>query len=720
MDLLSDLNEPQRRAVTHTGSPLIVFAGAGSGKTRVITRRIAHALATDRVRPHEVVALTFTNKAAREMVHRIDQLHSREGRSGSLGQSLTVGTFHSTCSKWLRMYGPRFGLKGDFVIYDDDDQRSLIRRVLTEMNLSTSEIPPKAVAVRIDQAKNRGQRPKDFKEEDGFGPLARRFPDIYARYEERLRMANALDFGDLILSTAELLERDEQAREFFRDRYKMVLVDEYQDTNRAQYKLIRALVPNDATDLCVVGDDDQSIYKFRGAEIGNIFEFKRDFQNVTTILLEDNYRSMQSILDVSNAVIAHNRRREPKTLRASRPGGAPPELWVHASPHEEAQWLVRLIEDKRREGMSLADMVILFRQNALSRVYEEALTRARIPFILVGGLRFFERAEVKDALAYLRLLVHSESDIDLQRIINTPTRGIGDKTVDRLAEVASQSGVSMASLTMSPSDVLVGAGLSPAAAERVANFGEMLRQWQVAAQQQSPRQMLNQILVESRMEAALREEDTVESESRLRNLGELVTAVAEWQLQKPDGTIQEYLEELALLSDLDRAPLGTERVTMMTLHAAKGLEFKLVILTGLEDGVFPIVRDDTSDEDLEEERRLFYVGVTRAMDELKLSACQVRMLYGRTQEMPPSRFLFEIPRHMLTRFMGGAQVGGASAGGSSYPSHVPKPGTVVRHNLFGAGKVVDITNEDGKTKLVIEFDKVGVKKVVASFVERVG
>lgn len=715
MDLLADLNEAQRQAVTHEGSPLIVFAGAGSGKTRVITRRIAYALQTERMRPYEIVALTFTNKSAREMVHRVEQLTS--GRAAGL----TVGTFHATCAKWLRTYGPRFGRKGDFIIYDSDDQRSLLRRVVAEFDLQPSEFPVKAIASMIDQAKNRGLRSHELRSEDALGPLQRRFPELYQRYEEKMQKANALDFGDLILSTAELLEKDEQARAFFRDHFKMVLVDEYQDTNRAQYKLLRALVPKDSKELCVVGDDDQSIYKFRGAEIGNIFEFKRDYENVKTILLEDNYRSMQSILDVSNAVIANNRRREPKQLRASRPGGALPELWVHGSPQEEALWVVRLIQEKQRAGWSLADMVILFRQNALSRVFEEALSRARIPFVLVGGLRFFERAEVKDALAYLRLMIHPDSDLDLQRIINTPPRGIGDKTVERLAELAGGSGVSMASLTMSPKEVLVDAGLSVQVADKVANFGAMLKRWQEASQTHTPRQMLNLILEESRMEAALREDDSVEAESRLRNLAELVTAVAEWQLQQPDGTIQQYLEDLALLTDLDRAAEGNERITMMSLHAAKGLEFKLVILTGLEDGVFPIVRDELSPEDLEEERRLFYVGVTRAMDELKMSACQMRMLYGRTQEMPPSRFLFEIPRHMLMRYMGGRPVNAPSASAAQASSaSLPHKGSSVRHNLFGEGRVVDTTVEDGKTKLVIEFAKVGVKKVVASFVERIG
>lgn len=710
--LLDDLNPAQKNAVTHAGAPLVVFAGAGSGKTRVITRRIAYAVQTGRRTPSQIVALTFTNKAAREMVARVDEL------LGGRAYGLTAGTFHSTCSRWLRSVGPRFGLRANFVIYDTDDQKALIRRVLQDLNLSSSDITPKSIATRIDQAKNQGLGP-DKVETEQFTFLGSKFRDIYARYEERLGQANALDFGDLILKMTEMLETHEAAREEFRARYQMVLVDEYQDTNRSQYRLLKALVPQNTTDLCVVGDDDQSIYRFRGAELGNILDFSRHFHNTTTIKLEENYRSTQAILDVSNAVIQNNKRREPKALHAARPGGQKPQLTVHDGPMEEAAWLIQNVRAAANSGVKYSEMAVLFRQNALSRIYEEALQRARIPFVLVGGQRFYERAEVKDALAYVRLLVHQESDIDLLRIINTPARGIGDKTVERLSNAARESGISLSSLVSSPQSVLERTALGGAALERVAAFGVLMRQWSEALPTTPPTAFVERLLKDSGLEALYTEDKSVEAESRWKNLQELVSAVAEWSVMRPQGTLSEFLEDLALLSEQDRTETS-DRVTLMTIHAAKGLEYHTVMITGLEDGVFPIVREDTNEADFEEERRLFYVAVTRAKDELLLSACRSRLLYGRTQVMEPSRFLFEVPRTLIEMRIGGVDrgYGNVSAGrNAAEPASGPRRGDRVRHNLFGDGEVTEVAREDGKVKLMVRFASVGMKKIAAQYVE---
>ncbi len=699
--LLADLNDSQRQAVEHAGSPLVVFAGAGSGKTRVITRRIAYAVASGRRRPSEIVALTFTNKAAKEMVARLEEL------LGGRARGLTAGTFHSTCSRWLRTVGPRFGQRGDFVIYDTDDQRALVRRVLNDLNLSSSDLAPNRLASRIDQAKNQGLGPSEV-EREAFTYVGEKFPDIYARYEERLTQANALDFGDLVLKMTELLEKTPEARDSFRARYPMVLVDEYQDTNKSQYRLLKALVPKDTEDLCVVGDDDQSIYRFRGADIGNILDFSEHFVGTVMVKLENNYRSTQAILDVSNAVIKHNKRREPKALHATRDGGAKPVLWVHDGPMEEGAWLVERLRAADRAGITPANIAVLFRQNALSRIYEEALQRARIPFVLVGGQRFYERAEVKDALAYVRLLVHQESDIDLLRIINTPARGIGDRTVERLAQAAREAGISVSALVAAPAEVLERAGLSGAALERVSAFGKLITSLNSLRHELPPGRFIEQLLTDTGLEKLFTEDKSVEAESRWKNLQELVSAVTEWSSINPEGSLEQFLEDLALLSEQDRTDVG-ERVTLMTIHAAKGLEFQYVLITGLEDGVFPIVREDTTDADLEEERRLFYVAVTRAKDQLSLSACRSRMLYGRTQIMEPSRFLFEVPRTLIDMKAGAANEAPIASG--------PQPGDRVRHNLFGEGEVTGVSREDGKVKLMIRFLNVGVKKIAAQYVE---
>ncbi|MCC6807234.1 MAG: UvrD-helicase domain-containing protein [Deltaproteobacteria bacterium] len=732
MDLLDGLNEAQRAAVVHRGGPLLVFAGAGSGKTRVITRRIAHAVEQRWVDPFSVVALTFTNKAAREMQERVSHL------LGGYLQGLTVGTFHSTCAKWLRIYGPRYGHPGDFVIYDSDDQTALVRRLLNEMNYDSAQVTPKLVAQRLDRVKNQGLGPDEVPTGE-FGEFERAFPKIYARYEETLQKANALDFGDLVLHMVRLLEKTPDAKQFFNQRFSMVLVDEYQDTNAVQYRLLRALSPPPSPEFCVVGDDDQSIYKFRGADVGNILAFRRDYQDVAVVKLEENYRSVQAILDVSNSVIKNNRRREPKALKATRGGGEAPQLIIHSDEREEAMFVARHAARHVDNGGKLEDIAVLFRQNAQSRVLEEAFSRARIPFLLVGGQRFYERAEVKDALAYLRLLVRPESEIDLVRIINTPARGIGDKTVERMTIAARAANLRLWDIVTAEPRVLQEAGLATGAVDKVLGFSQLMRALKDAAETLAPPHVVSEVLSRSGLLDALKNDESIEAEGRVKNLEELLNAVSEWYGARPDGTLSEYLEELALLADVDAMKGNVPRVTLMTLHSAKGLEFKHVLLLGLEDGIFPVQRPGSdlggSEMDVEEERRLFYVGVTRAMDKLVLSACQSRLLYGQRQVMDPSRFLFEIPKELLKkaeraappqqqrpqqqRFTGmPGRTPQRSLPSGPDASH-PALGKRVQHATFGEGKVVEVSNDDGRLKYVVDFQSVGRKTVIAQYVQAI-
>jgi DNA helicase II / ATP-dependent DNA helicase PcrA len=714
-----DLNEAQRAAVLHQGGPLLVFAGAGSGKTRVITRRIAHALDARWYDPWSIVALTFTNKAAREMNERV------VAQTGGIVSGLTIGTFHSTCAKWLRFYGPRFGHTGDFSIYDTDDQLSLIRRVLESMKIDSTAVTPRGVAQKIDRAKNKAESPKNVS--GGIDPLSRLFPEIYRRYEQALQDSNALDFGDLVLHMVYLLEQNPEAARFFHDRFKMFLVDEYQDTNHVQYRLLRALAHGDCPELCVVGDDDQSIYKFRGADVGNILAFRRDYPQVTVVKLLENYRSKQSILDVSNSVIQNNTVREPKVLEATRGEGEKPTLHVYVDEREEAMAVARECAAHASGGGSLKEVAVLFRTNAQSRVLEESFSRARIPFLLVGGQRFYERAEVKDALSYLRLLVNPQSDIDILRIINTPTRGIGDKTVERLLAFAEDKRLRLWDLIVGKPEWLSQAGLSSGTVEKVQVFSQLMRGLKNDAETLPPPQVVINVLRESGLTRALEEDKSIEAESRLKNLEELLNAVTEWYAARSEGSLADYLEELALISDLDKMKGVEERVTLMTLHSAKGLEWKKVFLIGLENGVFPSIRRD-GDTDYEEERRLFYVGVTRAMDKLMLSACQSRLLYGNRQIMEPSQFLLEIPRELLSR----GTVERASYGSSTSSSSASRPlgarpsatptmhaavGKRARHATFGEGRVVSVSNDDGRLKYVVEFPAIGRKTVVAQYVQ---
>lgn len=757
---IDQLNPAQRAAAIYDEGPLLVFAGAGSGKTRVITYRIAHALNSGRVRPHQVVAMTFTNKAAREMQSRITQLLGGQGLRG-----LTIGTFHSICMRWLRLDGPLFGLRGDFAIYDTSDQKSVIRRALEDLNLDLRDIKP--FMSRIDKIKNGGTT-LEAMAESGFSLYDRKFPEVYGRYQALLTQSNACDFGDLILKMVELLENNPEAAAYFQNRYAMILVDEYQDTNAIQHRLLRALARPDQTDICAVGDDDQSIYRFRGAQVGNILAFSKHFQDTRVIKLEENYRSTQSILDISNAVIQNNHNREPKKLKAARGAGPKPELHAFRDEQEEAEWMARTILGLQSRGVKLNQIGILFRQNAQSRVIEESLIRARIPLILLGAQRFYERAEIKDALSYLRVVAHPSSDLDFVRAIQSPSRGIGDKTLEKMAAHAAAHKLSLYDLAVNHPDELKSAGLGSAVTVKVRDFADLLKSISQAAETDQPLSvLLTRVLSESGMLRALKDESSFEAEGRLNNLEELVSALEEWSDRREKPNLRTFLEELALQNQDDEEETPQERVVLMTIHASKGLEFKHVLLVGLEEGVFPIEREEMNAEDFEEERRLFYVGVTRAMDQLSLSFCQSRMLYGRRQMMDPSRFIKEIPSELLNsrttisnysknssnsanleRGNSNAKTWGTKPPSSTHrPANIytpaPKnpapllkkadgsqaplskavtqspfaPGKKVKHASFGIGQVVALSLDDGRPKAIVDFPTIGKKVIVTQFLE---
>jgi DNA helicase II / ATP-dependent DNA helicase PcrA len=625
---LSGLNPQQREAVMHGSGPLLVLAGAGSGKTRVITYRIAYLMGEMGVRPPNILAVTFTNKAAAEMLQRVDQLVPPAG-----GYRPWIGTFHSTSLRILRRHADRLGYTKSFAIYDTADQLTLVRRCMRELNVNDEAFPPRAVLSRISNAKNDLIGPVEYEKTnlDFFGA---RVAEIYRQYQKRLREFDAMDFDDLIGKYVELLERNDDIRAELHERFQHLLIDEYQDTNRAQYVLVK-LLAGKAGNIVAVGDEDQSIYRFRGADINNILNFERDFPGAKIIKLEQNYRSTGNILDAATGVVSNNIARKGKTLFTDAGKGDPVRVVTCSNDREEAQFVLEKIAALRAQ-YKLTDFAVLFRTNAQSRPFEEELLRANLPYAVVGGVKFYERAEIKDALSYVRLTVRPHDTPSIERVINSPARGIGDTTLAALSEQAAAQNVSL--WTIIEGDL----GFLPSRASKaVREFREIVHDLQRASTNPIP-EFMDYVLLRTGYRRMLQSSRDIQDESRLENLEELLNSAREFYEQTPQAALGDYLDSLTLMSDLDRYE-SQKGVTLMTLHAAKGLEFRVVFLVGMEEGILPHSQSLERNEDLEEERRLCYVGMTRARDMLFCVHALERRIHGKFREQSASPFLEEIP-----------------------------------------------------------------------------
>ncbi len=721
---LGSLNSRQREAVVHEGGPLVVFAGAGSGKTRVITFRVANLIAKHDVAPWRILAVTFTNKAAGEMRERLLAL------LGEQGAAVQVGTFHATCARLLRRHGESVGLTKDFTIYDDQDQQALVKRVLRDLGLDQKRYQPKAMAGRINRAKQEVQSPADMDTPDPWSEVVRR---VYTTYEERLQQANALDFGDLIYRTVRALESDEAFREAVIGRFSHVLVDEFQDTNHAQFRLVQLLSEGHRS-LCVVGDDDQSIYRWRGADRRNILDFRASFPDATLVKLEQNYRSTQRILRAANAVIARNTDREPKELWTDNEEGDAILVVRTMDERDEARLVLRGVRELVAQGRSLSDVVVFYRTHAQSRVIEESLRSANVAYRIVGGMRFYDRAEVKDLLAYLRVMINPADDMSLLRIINTPTRGIGKTTITRLLDSAAEQGRTLSDLL---DDDLALAQFGSAARKRLSAFHGLMSGLRDVGASGAPLGEVGAELVnQSGYAEMLRHDDTPEADARFQNLQELVASMDEFEREHREATLADFLENVTLHTSADEESGAGDRVTLMTVHAAKGLEFPVVMVTGLEEQVFPFKGIDPWEdpEELEEERRLAYVAFTRAKERLVLSFAAIRRIFGQQRVGIPSRFLTELPAEDIEWI-------GARSSSPSRPS-MPEPsrrdstdsyvdygegsdlsdleglrrGVQVRHPKFGVGEVTEVM-QGSPPRVSVHFPGWGTRKIIASYLE---
>src|SRR5579875_1501928 len=739
-DLLDDLNPQQRAAVVHSGGPLLVVAGAGSGKTRVLTHRIAYLLRARGVAPSEILAITFTNKAAGEMKRRLD------GMVGRLAQAMWVMTFHAACVRMLRENARRIGIRSSFTIYDAADAVRLMTLVCRELDLDPRRYPPRSLSAQISNLKN------ELIDEDEYARRARTHMEktiaaVYRQYQQRLRQAGAFDFDDLIMSTVSMLQAFPEIAAQYRRRFRHVLVDEYQDTNHAQYVLLRELVgptvprytvdgeplqPDRAGDgappeLMVVGDADQSIYAFRGATIRNIIEFERDFPDATVITLEQNYRSTQTILRAANAVIEKNADRRPKKLWTDAGDGVPIVGFVADDEHGEAAFVAEEIDRLVDEGAAtFKDIAVFYRTNAQSRVFEEAFLRVGLPYKVVGGVRFYERREVRDILAYLRVLANPEDVLSLRRILNVPRRGIGERAEACLDALAARERVSFAEALRRYEEA---PGLAPRSASAVQHFLSLLDELRAVAESAPPGDVVEAVIERTGYLAELAASGDPQDESRSDNVRELVTVAREFEENNPDGRLTDFLEQVSLVSDADEIPDdadGDGVVTLMTLHTAKGLEFPVVFLTGLEEGVFPHQRSFDDPKQMAEERRLAYVGITRARQRLYLTRAVTRTLWGAPQVFPPSQFVADIPDALVDwrRADSGASAsssaGRASIASSVRPTTAPvvtlRPGDRVNHDQFGLGTVIAVTGSGPRAQAQVDFGpRIGVRTLVLAY-----
>jgi len=644
MDYLENLNPPQQEAVLHGDGPLLILAGAGSGKTRVITERIAYLIRERGVSAGNILAVTFTNKAANEMRERVERI-LRIPLEG-----LWISTFHSACVRILRRHIEALGYRRQFVIYDETDRSSLIKTCMHDLGIDDQRCQPRAVIARISSLKNNLTGAEEYSRANaGFG-FDEAVSRIYDLYEQRLRESGALDFDDLLMLTVRLFEQSPETLRSYQDLFRHILIDEYQDTNRAQYRLVR-LLTGLHRNLCVVGDDDQSIYKFRGADIGNILNFEKDFPDARIIKLEQNYRSTQNILSAAGAVVSRNIGRKGKTLWTSKHGGENILCYTAVDEKDEARYITGSIQGLVDEGRALSEIAVLYRTNAQSRALEDALRTRGMPYRVFGGLRFYDRKEVKDVIAYLRVLHNPADAVGLRRIINVPARGIGDTTIEKLERLAKAAGVTLYQAALDADN----AGVTPAARKKLAEFTGMVERWRAALGALTLTELTRRVITDSGYTAALEEERSIEARVRIENLSELLTATEDFQELNGEGaSLAAFLDQVALITDMEqqseaRGGAGQRSVTLMTLHNAKGLEFPVVFMAGMEEGLFPHSRSVENDEELEEERRLCYVGMTRAKLSLILTHATERRLYGYPQANLVSRFVEEIPEELIER-----------------------------------------------------------------------
>ncbi|WP_211750260.1 DNA helicase PcrA [Paenibacillus sp. Marseille-Q4541] len=761
-DAISRLNPPQREAVVTTEGPLLIMAGAGSGKTRVLTHRIAYLVATKKTAPWGILAITFTNKAAREMQDRVSKLVG-----GSQGRDIWVSTFHSMCVRILRKDIERIGFTSSFSILDSSDQLSVIRNCMKDLNIDTKKFEPKAVQSAMSTAKNELITPAEYEAKIGDyfeGIVAK----VYTMYQKRLRANNSLDFDDLIMTTIQLFKEVPEVLDFYQKKFQYIHVDEYQDTNRAQYMLTRMLADKHHR-ICVVGDSDQSIYRWRGADITNILNFEKDYPEARTIMLEQNYRSTSNILDAANAVINLNTGRKPKKLWTDKTGGEKIKVYRADSEHDEGYFVASEISKNVNKGKSYQDHAILYRTNAQSRVIEEILIKSDIPYQIVGGIKFYDRKEIKDILGYLKLLSNPDDDISLTRIINVPKRGIGDTTVAKLAAAAGERGISIFRVLEIVDDL----GFAGRTRNALVEFYDMIAALHRMVEYLSVTELTEKILEMSQYRLEFQNENTLESKARLENIDEFLSVTMEFEKNNEDKSLVSFLTDLALIADIDSMnddeEEQTDAVVLMTMHSAKGLEFPVVFVIGMEEGVFPHSRAFMDEEELEEERRLAYVGITRAEQQLFLTCAQMRTLFGRTTANPPSRFLDEIPEELKEdtkiardryRRGAGTNTGGSYGGrgfsssgtGSNFGGSARKDlslggstasaaskvtvttgagntqatsaggskdfaaGDKVQHGKWGVGTIVSIKGTGNDMELQIAFPApVGLKRLLAGF-----
>ena len=720
--LLTGLNKEQQQAVQHTEGPLLILAGAGSGKTKVLTVRIAHLLAQG-VNPYEILAITFTNKAAKEMKSRV------EGLVGDVANCIWLSTFHSFCAKFLRFEIDSFlGYNSNFTIYDTSDSQAVIKAALKALNLDDKYYPVGAMIAAISDAKNKLLFASDFRKQ-ARDFYQQKVADVYEYYERELRKNNALDFDDLLLVAVKLLQSNATVLDKYSHRFRYVMIDEYQDTNHAQY-LLAKLLASHWKNIAVVGDADQSIYAWRGADIQNILDFEKDYPNCTSIKLEQNYRSTKIILDAANAVIDNNEGRPEKNLWTDKIEGAKIQHFTAQSEHEEAAFIGDTIAKKHDiHDVPYGDMAILYRTNAQSRVLEEALIKRALPYTMVGGTKFYDRKEIKDVLAYLRVLYNPFDDLSLLRIINVPKRSIGATTVAKLQDYAREKGTS---LFMTLTQLHLIDSIKGKTKEKLEEFGILIFTLVSEMEDKTVLDILESILDRTGYLAQLEESTDPQDQARAENIGELLSVAKDFQDTNPSGTVEDFLEQVALVNDVDSFEQEEAKVTLMTLHAAKGLEFPIVFLCGLEEGLFPHSRTLMNPEEIEEERRLAYVGITRAEKELYISNATTRTVFGRTSSYLPSRFIDEIPEELVDGLRAKRKVP------DDIKRHVPqhmsvtsrpvtkpivrneviadwKVGDTAIHSKWGNGKVINVTGEGAGMKLTIEFPTQGVRVVMAKF-----